>query len=137
MKLELEGVEVDRHIAAVHLLVSLGYAFGKTGWKETDPVVSKASHKVKTSDFFFSELAIKNTVLAPQDISKADGMLQADIENLRQRTDEIEKTLTHSFGAWARDSTTMPAFEKTVKRGIEQELRRATEPGGSLYGKLK
>lgn len=66
----------------------------------------------------------------------ADMQLQADIEHLRQRTDEIEKTLTHSFGAWARDSNTMPAFEKTVNRGIDQALRRAVEPGGLLYDRL-
>lgn len=140
MKLELEGREVVRHTNAVSLLVSLGYMFDGFAWKETDPVVSVATER-KTDNLAAEPDTA--TLLNADEFSigsppkVADAHLQADIEYLRQRVSTLEEAHRWAFGAGKGTSDDTAVFQEKFNRGIDQALRRAIEPGGVLYGRLK
>lgn len=94
--------------------------------------VAMGAMNVKDEGFISSKSCLSTPATTP-----ADTALQADIEYLRQRVNELENAHRFSFGAGKGTSNGMAVFQETVNRGIEQALRNAVSPGGILYGKLK
>lgn len=119
-------------VAGDQVFISGAFISDKAYDSEVGLQVPTGVMHVKDEGFISSKSCPSTPATTP-----ADTALQADIEYLRQRVNELENAHRFSFGAGKGTSNGMAVFQETVNRGIEQALRNAVSPGGILYGKLK